>query len=70
MKKVGCTFCEMAVRRKSEMPEVIARLVAVIESLSQFYGVWQVYCLCRYEQCAVGDSGPLSWLVKRSQIIK
>jgi len=39
MKKVGCTFCEMAVRRKSEMPEVIARLVAVIESLSQFYGV-------------------------------
>jgi hypothetical protein len=36
MKKVGCEFCEMAVRRKSEMPEIIARLETVTESLSQF----------------------------------
>jgi len=44
------------------MPEIIARLEAVIGSLSQF-SVWPVFCLCGYEQCAVGDSGPPSWFV-------
>jgi len=35
MKKVRCAFCEMVVRLRV-MPEIIARLEAIIESLSQF----------------------------------